>query len=163
MREGILYEGSTYSRAAIFCIGFQVDATDMSCPVAHLNYRLSDRSSSPRNYEYTISLQTTKPHLGGLRWWFTCPLCRRRAQKLYHPPGGDRFGCRDCHKLTYASRSHDPLERSQERARAIRLRLGGSASIADLFPFKPKGMWRKTYERLWQDYQHQYEGDSLLP
>ena len=34
------------------------------------------------------------------------------------------------------------------KAQNIRMRLGGTASIIDLFPFKPKGMHWRTYERL---------------
>ena len=56
-----------------------------------------------------VFVTRTRPHLGGLRWWFTCPLiragvpCQRRVSKLYLPPGARLFGCRDCHNLTYIS------------------------------------------------------------
>jgi hypothetical protein len=56
---------------------------------------------------YTIRLVTTVCHLGGVRWWFVCPLargdrvCGRQARKLYLV--GRYFGCRHCHGLTYAS------------------------------------------------------------
>src|ERR1700680_1432502 len=151
MREGILREGSTCSRGAVFCVD-RVDARDMTRPVVQLTYTASDRHSAPRHFDYPVLLETTRPHLGGLRWWFTCPRCGRRAQKLYHPPGGSRFGCRNCYSLSYRSRSYGPLDRSQERARTIQLRLGGSGSLIDPFPFKPKGMWWKTYERLRHEY-----------
>src|SRR5262249_11129670 len=58
---------------------------------------------------YWIALTTTRPHFGGLRWWFVCPLvrngqeCNRRVAKLYLPPGGRYFGCRHCYGLTYTT------------------------------------------------------------
>jgi hypothetical protein len=57
--------------------------------------------------DYSIRLVTTRPHLGGMRWWFICPLmvngrpCRRRVAKLYG--NGKYFGCRTCKGLTYKS------------------------------------------------------------
>ena len=61
--------------------------------------------------EYTerVGLLTTEPVRGGVRWWFACPVtskgerCRRRVAKLHLPPGGQGFGCRQCHDLTYES------------------------------------------------------------
>ena len=59
--------------------------------------------------DQTFRLQATRPHFGGERWWFLCPLgieggpCNRRVGKLYLPPGEDFFGCRHCHDLTYLS------------------------------------------------------------
>ena len=51
--------------------------------------------------EATIALTTTVLHSGGLRWWFVCPRCDRRAAKLYLPPGEQQFGCRMCYDLVY--------------------------------------------------------------
>jgi hypothetical protein len=61
-----------------------------------------------------VRLQTTRPHLGGVRYWGTCPLivngrpCQRRVAKLYLAAGCRYFGCRTCLDLTYTScqRSH---------------------------------------------------------
>jgi len=50
-----------------------------------------------------VPLEPTRPTLGGLRWWFGCPRCGRRAGKLFLPPGARRFACRQCHNLTYES------------------------------------------------------------
>lgn len=58
--------------------------------------------------DYRIRLTSTPCHLGGVRWWWECPLvtnrvaCGRRVRKLYLR--GKYFGCRHCHGLTYKSR-----------------------------------------------------------
>jgi hypothetical protein len=57
--------------------------------------------------DYSVRLVATRCHLGGVRWWFVCPLstngvaCGRRVRKLYLR--GRYFGCRHCHGLTYLS------------------------------------------------------------
>jgi hypothetical protein len=64
--------------------------------------------------EYEIALERTACRLGGFRYWFVCPVvkdeiyCGNRVGKLYLPPGGKFFGCRQCYDLTYEScqRSH---------------------------------------------------------
>lgn len=51
-----------------------------------------------------VALEPQECYLGGVRWWYTCPLCARRAGVLYLPPTGAlRFACRTCHNLTYTS------------------------------------------------------------
>jgi hypothetical protein len=64
--------------------------------------------------EYIIPVTTTRPRIGGLRYWFRCPVehdgkpCGRRVKKLYLPPDKEIFGCRYCHDLTYRScQTHD--------------------------------------------------------
>jgi hypothetical protein len=64
--------------------------------------------SANADLDYPVQLVTTPCHLGGMRWWFICPLsrdgvaCGRRVRKLYL--SGRYFGCRHCHALTYRSR-----------------------------------------------------------
>ena len=115
-REGILRAGiaGTHYKAwhdrhqgqVIASLAYVLDTTDMHCPWVQLCYQL------PRTQEvleYGITLQTTRLHTGGLRWWFTCPrspqgrACERRVGKLYLPPGARYFGCRHCYDLTYTS------------------------------------------------------------
>ena len=101
-----------------------------------------------------VELVSTSPHYGGLRWWFICPVtvggraCQRRVRKLYLPPGGRSFACRRCCQLSYTSQRQDDMNRALSKAQAIRERLGGSASMAQPFPSKPKKMWWRTYRRL---------------
>jgi hypothetical protein len=75
-----------------------------------VSYELSDRHTGAKTpIEYLIEVTTTRPRLGGLRYWFLCPVirdgvcCRRRVGRLYLPPGQQVFGCRLCHSLTYSS------------------------------------------------------------
>lgn len=64
-------------------------------------------SAQKTECDYTVRLVTTPCRLGGVRWWFRCPLtkngiaCGRRVRKLYLC--GRYFGCRHCHDLVYRS------------------------------------------------------------
>jgi hypothetical protein len=77
-------------------------------PILTLTYT-PDGSSSAGASEERLGFLTTKANFGGVRWWFACPLgvegerCNRRVAKLYLPPQGRKFGCRECHDLTYES------------------------------------------------------------
>lgn len=78
--------------------------------------------------DYSVRLVTTPCRLGGVRWWFVCPLvkngvaCGRRARKLYL--SGRYFGCRRCHGLTYRSCQ-------ESDARVYTLARGGLDAIGD--------------------------------
>jgi len=57
--------------------------------------------------EQLVRTTTTRPHLGGVRFWFRC-VCGRRVGKFYLPPAGHFFRCRHCYNLTYQSaQTHD--------------------------------------------------------
>jgi hypothetical protein len=71
--------------------------------------------------------------------WFRCPVkgCGRRVAILHE---NGIFACRQCHQLVYESQCMPAHDRSLKKAQAIRVKLGGSGSMADFFPPKPKGM-----------------------
>lgn len=89
---------------------------------------------------------------GGQRPYFACPgvvngvVCRRSVTKLYSV--GKYYVCRHCGRLSYSSQSEDSCDRALRRANRIKQRLGGDPGLAASMPVRPKGMWRKTYERL---------------
>lgn len=72
----------------------------------------------------TIPLSTTRPHLGGNRFWFVCG-CGRRSGKLYLPSGETVFRCRRCYDLTYESAQQHSKELDELR-RALRWVHGGN-------------------------------------
>lgn len=76
-----------------------------------LTYTIT-RAGEKRDLDYKAPLCQTPQHLGGVRWWFICPVrgCGRRVRKLYLPlvGTGTIFACRHCHDLAYeSSQEHD--------------------------------------------------------
>ncbi len=94
----------------------------------------------------TIRLTHTRPNLGGQRWWLICPVTGRRCRTLYLPPGGDRFLGRQAANIAYRSSGLGYAERIRWRAQQLRDLLPGA--MADSYPARPKGMHRRTYDRI---------------
>ncbi len=83
----------------------------------------------------------------GNRLRLVCPCCRRRVCKLYEVGGACR--CRLCGDLRYAMHRRSVAAGRCLTAQRLRLRIGGGALLykPDAFPPRPRGMWRRTYER----------------
>src|SRR5262245_5650109 len=94
-----------------------------------------------------IYLATTRPHFGGLRWWFICPRRNIRVRKLYLPLGGRHFWSRRAYRLDYGSQRETVHDRAMRRARKLYRRLGGDP-VDDEYPDKPPRMRWTTYNRL---------------
>jgi hypothetical protein len=121
--------------------------------------RSSARASQSHSYgedwsdvEQRVAIAWTPCRFGGERPWFVCSVasngvyCGRRVAKLYGP---DRlFACRHCYQLAYASQQESAHQRGLWKSQKFRMRLGGSASMFDEFPGKPKGMHWRIYDRL---------------
>ena len=146
MGSGTVYWTSSRTGGITDSVGYSIDMKD-----PHVQLLYTFRSEVRR---YRVELVSTSPHYGGLRWWFLCPawvggrVCLRRVRKLYLAPGTGIFACRSCCRLSYTSQREDYATRELVKAQAIRRRLGGSGSIGEPFPVRPKGMWRRTYIRL---------------
>ena len=119
--------------------------------VLKYKYRYSD--GDWQNKVYEVAFDFTRCNYSGERRWFLCPAqgCGRRVAILYL---AGIFVCRQCLHLSYESQREQPYGRALRRAQAIRMKLGGSGSIAEDFPEKPKGMHWRTYSRLIQRYDH---------
>jgi len=135
----------------------------------HLTYRMRIGVGEWEDVKETVRIVRMQCRFGGTRPYFICPgvlngtACGRRVTKLYGP--GRYFLCRHCYRLAHASQSEDAQRRSMRRATKIRQRLGGNAGIASSLPPKPKGMWRRTYERLCEQALDAEEraDEALLP
>lgn len=75
-----------------------------------LHYTQTDKEKDEKkDFDYKAGLTSTPCRYGGRRFWFICPLsvngshCGRKTNVLYKR--GDYFGCRKCHRLTYATQN----------------------------------------------------------
>jgi len=103
-RMGAWIWTNSYTGERAASIGYEANTT-VTLPWVRLSYTITPTGGDPEHYDYKILLVTTRPHFGGVRWWFVCPLvgCGRRVGKLYLPPGSRYYGCRHCYQLTYES------------------------------------------------------------
>ena len=118
----------------------------------HLTYRVRIGDGDWEDVAETVGIVRIGCRYGGSRPFFVCPgivngvPCGRRVAKLHG--SGRYFLCRHCYRLCHASQSEGALDRTLRCANKIRERLGGEPGMAARFPPKPKGMWRRTYDRL---------------
>jgi hypothetical protein len=118
----------------------------------HFRCKRAD-SSDWKLVEQSLPIVWTACALGGRRPWFLCTAasfgarCGRRVAKIYL--GASLiFACRHCYGLAYTSQFESSFHRDIAKAMKIRMQLGGSPSLFDPFPNKPKGLHWSTYERL---------------
>jgi len=50
---------------------------------------------------YSILLNKSITGFGGVRYWFSCPICNRRVGIVYKHPITGQLGCRVCLRLDY--------------------------------------------------------------
>ena len=120
----------------------------------NLSYKTgSSKTSEWKEIELFIHFAYTPCNYGGERTWLICPntLCNRRVTCLYGT--GEYFLCRHCNNLNYQSQHQNYRDRQLTKAQEIRQQLGGSKSLFQSFPDKPKGMHWKTYQKLYQQAQ----------
>jgi len=84
---------------------------------------------------------------GGKRPYFHCLTCQRKCTVVFFDIGDPDPVCRTCAGITYTSQNKNRYERTEERLAALRRRIGSSRNFHPI-PRRPKGMHRKTYDRL---------------
>jgi hypothetical protein len=93
----------TYPSGGKSSIGIVVDMGDGPC--VRFGYTLT-RNGQKIPCDYSVDLDRTACHFGGVRYWFVCPGCSRRVGVLYLALGWDEFRCRHCLGLVYESQTY---------------------------------------------------------
>ncbi|MGI5818391.1 MAG: hypothetical protein ACOX9R_09875 [Armatimonadota bacterium] len=117
-----------------------------------LDYKIRRQGEEWQEVAEHVPLERTPCNYGGSRPWFRCPgvvngvPCERRVAILYG--AGRYFLCRHCYDLRYETQYMHEADRLRAKAQAIHERLGGDGNLVWGFPPRPRGMHRRTYERL---------------
>lgn len=115
--------------------------------------------------EQCIHCVATPQPLGGLRWWLLCPQCSTRRRALYI--WGDYWlRCRVCCRLTYATQRMTARDCARRRALRLAKKVIVWADVADRFPPRRAGQWRKKYDRLqraWRTTRLQFAAHTAAP
>lgn len=126
-------------------ISYEADLRDEYAGELRLIYTRGS-GADKENVRQTVRLVYTEPNYGGRRWWMVCPYSGQRVSKLYLPNAGDRFAGRKAWRLAYNSQRKSARDRPFEALFRLQRKLGCEQGWeAPLI--RPKGMWRRTFER----------------
>ena len=131
-------------------ISYESDTIDPLNSYLRIFYTLTEQE---KKIDYNVRLSRSKPHYGGERFWFICPVTGRRVGKLYLPAGGDIFASRHAYRLAYACQSEGFTDRALRKKWKLLAKFDDRLDL----PLRPKGMHEKTYERLLAQYEQQEE------
>lgn len=146
-RRGHMSWTNSYTGKGSGAVFFEVEAWEDSGSM-RLRLALPGKPGEPATVrEQCVGLiSSPQPH-GGLRWWFVCPRTQNLCTVLHCPPGATAFAGRLAWRMSYLSQRRSHQDRPLEKARGIRMALGGGPSMLEPFPDKPKWMRWATYDR----------------
>lgn len=126
-------------RTEVGSMGLYFDSCQLTL---HLSYSTGQPPVAVRE---AVRLTFTTCHFGGDRPWFRCPRCRRRCAVLW---GGDRFLCRSCQGVTYASQNESASSKSIRRIHEIRATLQTDLTVPVSAIARPRYMRYDRYHSL---------------
>ena len=133
-------------------ISYDYDMTDPADAWMLLRFTVRPYAGGEgKHHEQRVRLTTTQPTYGGRRWWMHCPLTGQRVRKLYCPINGDLFASRAAWGIVYRSQRSEHIQRPFDALFALQRRLGCPEGWGS-YPRRPKGMWRRTFDRHLQRY-----------
>lgn len=127
-------------------ISYQYNMLDPENASLTLTYRNRRGGEDWTDRNQVLGLVYTVPPFGGRRWWVLCPVLKQRAGKLYLPAGGDVFASRKAWGFAYRSQRSPSRDRAFERLFSLQRRLGCPEGWEQPIR-RPKGMWRRTFDR----------------
>jgi len=131
-------------------ISYTADMFDPQHAALVLKYTITE-SSEKRDYTQRIRLSYTVPQYGGKRWWMHCPVNGQRVGKLYMPLNAEAFASRTAWRLGYQSQRVAKRDAVFERLFRLQKKLGCPQGW-EMPIRRPKGMHRRTYARLEEEY-----------
>ena len=135
---------NTRTGGARATIAYEANLVDQNAAWVRLHYTVSGKPE-----DYRVWLRRVPCRFGGYRWWWQCPRTGQNSAKLYLPPGGTMFLSRRAYRMAYLSERGGPVDRSHRRQARLYAKLGKQYVLFDECPpNRPKGMHRRTYERL---------------
>jgi hypothetical protein len=139
-------------REQIASMGVAWDLSDPDHSHVTLTFTREGRDLSNKEVVQRIRLVCTVPNYGGQRWWMICPLSGRRVAKLHLPPGACEFASRKEWGLFYRSQRATNADRPFHKLAKLQRSLGSHEGWH--FPLvRPKGMWKRTYNRRLERYR----------
>ena len=128
-------------------ISYDYDMTDPEAASMTLRFSVTrHRTGEKTDHVQTVRLSYTVPHYGGRRWWMHCPVTGARVGKLHVPANGDIFASRKAWGMGYHSQRVAHGDRPFERLFALQKSLDCQQGW-QAYLFRPKGMWRRTFDR----------------
>lgn len=108
-----------------------------------ITYRYGNNAANSVTYKFIF--EQISCNYGGKRSFFLCPHCGRRVCLIYCV---DKWGCRQCHNLTYPCQGEKAEDRNTRQANKIREKLGWEKGVLNETGDRPKGMHEVRFNRL---------------
>jgi Zn ribbon nucleic-acid-binding protein len=136
--------------------GFKIQPLDIDATPTINCLKITYRNR--REHSYVIPIERLSCNYGGFRYYFKCPLCKRRMRILYFAEKSI-FLCRKCLNLGYESQRLRPTKRYEYMSKKIKKSINDKGGVFDRYK-KPPHMHTKRHEAL-HDKEFDYKEKSI--
>lgn len=124
--------------------GLSIEPINVKAEATVQGLRITYRNR--KNMSYMIAVEALPCNYGGLRYFFKCPLCKKRMRILYFAENSV-FLCRGCLNLSYKSQRLRPTERYYHMAKKVKDLIGEKGGSLENYK-KPPQMHASTFNNL---------------